>query len=47
MFEEASNDRFVEVYNNSKIPIIFLIPRRGIFHLQMVGLHTKQLDGNL
>ena len=23
MFEEASNDRFVEVYNNSKIPIIF------------------------
>lgn len=23
MFEEASNDRFVEVYNSSKIPIIF------------------------
>ena len=23
MFEEASNDKFVKVYNNSKIPIIF------------------------
>lgn len=23
MFEEASNDRFVEVYNNTKIPFIF------------------------
>lgn len=23
MFEEASDDRFVEVYNNSKLPIIF------------------------
>ncbi|MFB7157984.1 hypothetical protein [Lysinibacillus sp. NPDC056232] len=44
MFEEASDDRFVKVYKNSKIPI-FLIQQNVIFHLQVKGLPMKQLIG--
>ncbi|WP_231630223.1 hypothetical protein [Lysinibacillus sp. ZYM-1] len=46
MFEEASEDRLVKVYNNSKMPIIFLIQQNVIFHLQKKGLAMKQLIGN-
>lgn len=32
IFEEASDDRFVDVYSDSEMPIIFLIHQKGIFH---------------
>ena len=37
MFEEASNDKFVEVYNNSKIPIIFFDSPKRHFPFTRAG----------
>ena len=37
MFEEASNDRFVEVYNNSKIPYIFFDSEKRNLPFTKVG----------
>lgn len=38
MFEEASEDRFVKVYNNSKIPIIFFDSTKRHFPFTSEGL---------
>ncbi|MGE7908243.1 amino acid oxidase [Lysinibacillus xylanilyticus] len=38
MFEEASEDRFVKVYNNSKIPIIFFDSTKRHFPFTREGL---------